>query len=75
MTTQFMTVGDSTIFVNEGVQGIIAEHSFTVEGHGFWMTIGHLGNSSILVDNNEWNAFVGLINDIDKAIKDLKREY
>lgn len=37
---------------------------------GFWVQLGYINEGGIMIDNNEWNQFVQMINDIDTHIKE-----
>ena len=38
-----------------------------------WISIGHIGSSGqVLVDHDEWDAFVNLVGEIDVIIKEKK---
>lgn len=36
---------------------------------GFWVSIGHPTHQGILVDAEEWNAFIQLVNSIDNYVR------
>ena len=53
----------------EGVN-IVSEVSEVSEG--FWVTLACLGSTGLFIDNDEWDAFVKLVNETDKATKEFK---
>lgn len=43
---------------------------FCVQSEGFWVQLGFINESGIMIDNNEWNQFVQMINEMDTHIKE-----
>ena len=59
--------GDTVLFAQTGTR-FIAELEIKEPG---WITIGYLGGAgSLLIDHLEWSAFVAMIGEINKAVKE-----
>ena len=59
--------GDTVLFAQAGTR-FIAELEIKEPG---WITIGYLGGAgSLLIDYNEWPAFVAMVAEINKAVKE-----
>ena len=59
--------GDAVLFAHAGTR-FIAE--LEVKGPS-WITIGYLGGAgSLLIDYSEWTAFVAMVTEINKAVKE-----
>ena len=54
------------------VDGINIVSEVSKISEGFWVTIACLGSTGLFIDNDEWDAFVKLVNETDKAVKELK---
>ena len=53
-----------------GMVGEIEDNATDLDG---WISIGHIGSSGqVLVDHEEWDAFVNLVGEIDVIIKEKK---
>lgn len=69
--------GNQIIVMVSGTPVATSTESFNnFEGEStVWVSIGSIGSSNnMLIDKEEWNAFVSLIKETDEIVQGLKKE-
>lgn len=69
--------GNQIIVMVNGTPVVTSTESFNnfEDGNGIWVSIGSIGGSSnMLIESDEWDAFVALIKETDDVVQGLKKE-